>query len=206
MVKRNITRALALGGVIAASVSCGDVARTGRGPVYLVIDILQGQAGGREAGEFGGTLFSDVETLITEPEPCSPERPCRTVFSDSGQVQLRLAPKDIGTVGPTTNNEVTIRRYRVTYRRADGRNTPGVDVPYGFDGAFTGTVPSSGNATFTFEIVRHAAKKESPLIQLVTSPSVMATIAEVTFYGEDRVGNDVTASGSILIEFGNFGD
>ena len=27
-------------------------------------------------------------------------------------------------------------RYRVEFRRTDGRNTPGVDVPYGFDGGW----------------------------------------------------------------------
>ena len=42
--------------------------------------------------------------------------------------------------GPTSNNAITVNRYRVTYRRSDGRNTPGVDVPYAFDGAVTFTV------------------------------------------------------------------
>ena len=47
------------------------------------------------------------------------------------------------------------------YIRADGRNTPGVDVPYGFDGALTATV--SGSTTVGFELVRHIAKEEAPL-------------------------------------------
>ena len=31
-------------------------------------------------------------------------------------------------------------------------------------------------------------------------------IADVTFYGRDQVGNDISVTGSISIEFGNFGD
>jgi hypothetical protein len=54
--------------------------------------------------------------------------------------------------------------------------------------------------------VRHVAKEESPLVQLVANPNIINTIAEVTFYGRDQVGNDISATGSISIEFGNFGD
>jgi hypothetical protein len=194
----------------AVFASCGDVARQGRAPVFLVIDRLEGGRGGPDEPEFTGTLFSDVITLVTEPAPCSETTPCATVFPDSGRVTLRIVPKDIGTpLVPTvlsTNNEVTINRYRVTYRRADGRNTPGIDVPFPFDGAVTGTVPISGSIGLAFELVRHVAKNEAPLVQLKTSAKIIATIAEVSLYGEDRVGNDVSVSGTILIEFGNFGD
>jgi len=94
----------------------------------------------------------------------------------------------------------------VEYIRADGRNTPGVDVPYAFDSALTGTIPAGGTVTLGFELVRSAAKLESPLVQLKTSPNIINVIARVTFYGADRVGNNVTVMGQIGIEFGNFGD
>lgn len=205
-----LTRIVVLAALAATSVSCGNVARQGRAPVYLVIDRLEAARGGTDAGEFVGTLLSDVITNVTTPAPCSTTSPCPTIFNDSGRVTLRIVPKDLGTptvpTVPTTNNEVTINRYRVTYRRADGRNTPGVDVPFPFDGAMTGTVPIGGSVAFAFELVRHVAKQESPLAQLRTSATVIATITEVSFYGRDRVGNDVSVSGNILIEFGNFGD
>ena len=57
-----------------------------------------------------------------------------------------------------------------------------------------------------FQLVRHTAKEESPLVQLKTQPVIITTIAEVTFYGRDRVGNDISATGTIEIDFGNFGD
>ena len=87
---------------------------------------------------------------------------CRRSSTISGEVSLSLGMKDV-TTSPTTNNAITINRYHVRFVRADGRNTPGVDVPYAFDGAFTGTVRPGGNLTATFELVRHIAKTEAPL-------------------------------------------
>jgi hypothetical protein len=136
------------------------------------------------------------------------------VFNDGGRVQLRLVLKDIGTpaapTSPTTNNAVTITRYRVNYRRSDGHNIQGVDVPYAFDGGATGTVPESGTFTMVFELVRHTAKLEPPLSQLratgASLPAPISTVTEVTFFGRDLVGNEVSATGSILISFGDFAD
>jgi hypothetical protein len=142
---------------------------------------------------------------LTTPDPCSTTSPCPTVFDDFGTAAFHLETKNI-TVAPTSNNQVTINRYRVTYRRPDGRNTPGVDVPFGFDGAVTGTIPASGQTTLGFELVRHVAKEEAPLRQLVVNPNIILAIADITFYGTDLVGNAVSVTGSISIEFGNFGD
>lgn len=206
---RGWTQAAGVAGLVLVSASCGDVVRQGRAPVFLVIDLLQAARGGA-SGTFSETLQSDVLTLVTSPAPCSVTAPCPTIYSDSGQVTLRISPKDIGTpaapAAPSTNNEVTIARYRVTYRRSDGRNAQGVDVPYAFDGASTGTVPVGGTLTLGFELVRHVAKQEPPLAQLVSNPVIITTIADVTFYGRDQVGNEVNATGSIQIDFGNFGD
>ena len=47
---------------------------------------------------------------------------------------------------------------------------------------------------------------ESPLVELGSNAAIITTIAEVTFYGRDQVGNDVTVSGTMQIDFGNFGD
>jgi hypothetical protein len=126
------------------------------------------------------------------------------VFSDLGEVSLGVIMKDISVVEPSTNNSVTINRYRVEYVRADGRNVPGVDVPYSFDGAATTTVPAGGTATMIIELVRHTAKLEAPLVGLVTNGGALSMMARVTFFGTDQVGNDVMAVGSIQITFGDF--
>jgi hypothetical protein len=187
---RSIRRLIAFVAMLAASISCGDVVRQGRSPVFLTIETLQASPGNETT--FSDTLLSDVDTN-------------GTIFNDVGRVTLSLTPKDF-TVAPTTNNQVTIRRYRVVYRRADGRNTPGLDVPYGFDGGVTGTVPPSGTLTLEFELVRHVAKGQPPLLVLSENPVVISSIAEVTFYGTDQVGNAISVTGSILIDFGNFAD
>jgi hypothetical protein len=187
---RSIRRLIAFATVLTASMSCGDVVRQGRSPVFLTIDDLKASPGNETT--FSDTLLSDVDTN-------------GTIFNDVGRVTLSLTPKDF-TVAPTTNNQVTIRRYRVVYRRADGRNTPGLDVPYGFDGGVTGTVPPSGTLTLEFELVRHVAKGQPPLLVLSENPVVISSIAEVTFYGTDQVGNAISVTGSILIDFGNFAD
>lgn len=206
---RNATRLLGLAVLVAANVSCGDVVRQGSSPVFLVIDLLQGIRGGPAAGTPSGTLISDVITNVTTPAPCTPATPCPTIFGDSGRATLRAPLKNIGattTLAPTTNNEVTINRIRVEYTRADGRNTQGVDVPFAFEGAVTGTIAAGGTLTLGFELVRNVAKQEAPLAQLKTSSNIISSIAKVTFFGVDRVGHALSVTGQIQIEFGNFGD
>jgi hypothetical protein len=101
---------------------------------------------------------------------------------------------------------VTINRYRVIYRRTDGRNAEGTEVPYRFDSALTFTVPSDGVATAGFQLVRNTAKWEAPLRALAFDRGFIHTIAEVTFYGRDQAGNDVSVSASIGIDFADFAD
>jgi hypothetical protein len=195
---RSVLRGAGLIAIVAASASCGDVARQGRAPVYLVIDNFQVATGITTSPTFtNAPLLSDVQTK-------------GSVFNDLGEVTLRLSLKDIGpgtsTLTPSTNNEVTITRYHVEYVRADGRNAPGVDVPYPFDGAITGTVPANATLIIGFELVRHDAKLESPLVQLISNLQVINTIARVTFYGQDQVGNTVSVTGSVSVDFANFAD
>lgn len=199
-----------LGAAGLASTSCGEVARTGQSPAMLIIERLEG-ASGADPGTFTTTLLSDVQTLVTQQVNGQTVR-VPTLFNDIGRVGFRLALKNPGTttapLGPTTLNEITIRQYRVTFTRSDGRNTPGVDVPYGFDGAFTVTVPASGAVTATFDLVRHQLKAEPPLRNLIGGGNArfISTIAEVTFFGRDQAGNEVMASGTMTVNFGDWAD
>lgn len=185
-------------GLILASVSCGDLTRQGTGSSYLVVEELVA-APGAEPDKLGATLHSDVLTIVKQVP---------TIFSDNGRVSFSIGLKDPGSTSspntPSANNAITLERYHVNYIRADGRNTPGVDVPYGFDGAMTFTVTSERSESF--ELVRHTAKQEAPLAALVQSPVIILTIAEVTFYGHDQTGRAVSTTTKIAIEFGNFGD
>jgi hypothetical protein len=190
--------------------ACGDVARTGRSPAYLQILRMEASSGATP-DEFGGTLLSDVSTIV---EVTRGEETffVSSFFNDIGRTEFRVGLKDPGPAGAPTAasalNAVTLTRYRVQYVRADGRNTQGVDVPYAFDGGITITVPASGTATATFDIVKHTAKIEAPLkaLQAAGGAVMINTIAQVTFYGRDQAGNDVTVSGNISISFGDFAD
>jgi hypothetical protein len=205
---QRLTRISLLVAIVAASVSCGDVVRTGRASSYLVIDSLAGIRGAATIGTPTTTLTSDVITNVTSPSPCTTDTPCPTVFGDLGQAVMHIVMKDEGSISPTTAsqvNSITLSRYHVEYSRADGRNTQGVEVPYAFDGTLTVTV-STATTTFGFTLVRVQAKDEPPLVQLRTNPQTVTEFAKVTFYGSDQAGNQVTVSGNILINFGNFGD
>jgi hypothetical protein len=190
---------LGLLGLVLTSMSCGDVTRQGTGSSYLIINALEA-ASGAEPTQFGGTLNSDVVTVVEGSS---------TIFNDLGRVRFALGMKDAGgaelPTSPTTNNFITVNRYHVRFVRADGRNTPGVDVPYPFDGAFTATV-GAGTVEVGFELVRHIAKVEAPLGALARNLVIISTIAEVTFYGRDQTGHEVQATGQMLVSFGNFGD
>ena len=203
----------------ALAAGCSDTIREGRSPVQAMVTSLEGAPGG-EPSRFGGTLSSDVLTLVEKDENGVKVK-VPTIFNDIGRVQVTVALKNPGLPGspaaPTAMNDVTFTRYRVVYTRADGRNTPGVDVPYPFDSGVTFTSRVGAPGLAGFELVRNVAKSEAPLRALcnanqsvlgctVVSQTFITTIADVTFYGQDRAGNEVIAGGSIGITFGDFGD
>ncbi len=201
MRSHRVTALLLLIGTALASSSCGEVSRTGRSPAFLVIDALTATAG--QSGEYGHTLGSDVLT-------------CGGVIEDGGQAEVRVLLRDEGSPGAPTGfsnlNWLKINRYRVVYSRADGGKEPGVEVPYAFDGALTATITNTPT-TIGFTIVRAQAKLEAPLKALRLDESLnlggaklISTIADVTFYGEDLAGNGFATTGSISINFADWGD
>jgi hypothetical protein len=196
-------RPAAVAGLVLAALgvsACGsDEARQGQASSYLIITELSGQ-GVTESGAGGGTftpvLRSDVQTK-------------GSVFEDNGRVTMTAAMRDVTNPnGPTTNNLITVTRYRVEFRRSDGRNTPGVDVPYAFDGAVTFTVGPAGSQQVPFSLVRAQAKLESPLMNLrgLGGSVLISTIADVTFYGRDQTGRETSVTGKISVNFADWGD
>jgi hypothetical protein len=175
----------------------------------LEIDTLQA-ASGAKPGTLGAFLNSDVITLV-KVTIGGVEQQVPTTFNDVGSVQMHVVLKDPGTLGtptiPSTINSVTITRYHVEFVRSDGRNTQGIDVPYAFDGATTGTI-SATPTSLGFELVRHEAKDEAPLKALAGAGGriEISTIANVTFYGTDLAGNEVQVTGSLSVDFADFGD
>jgi hypothetical protein len=195
--------------LLAGSVSCGDVVRQGTSPVFMVVDSIQA-ASGAAPGEMGGFLLSDVQTLVDQTIGGQTVK-VPVIYNDVGEVTLRLLAKDAGnglnSLAPTPLNAVTIHRYRINYIRADGRNTPGVDVPYPVDGAVTATI-SQTPSVVPFEVVRHQQKLEQPLKSLANFGGrlFISTIAEITFYGADQVGNEVQVKATMSVSFSDYAD
>lgn len=194
-------------GAVALSVTslgCAAVGRPGQASSYLIVESLVA-ASGAQATTFRDTLGSDVVTLVNRSVNGVQVR-VPTVFEDVAQVRFRVAMKD-PTAATSAVNVITVSRYRVVFRRADGRNTPGVDVPYGFDGVMTTTVGQETTQS-GFTLVRMQAKGEAPLLALVGNGGALAisTLAEITFYGKDQAGRDVVATANISVNFADWGD
>lgn len=174
---------------------CSETVRTGQSPAYLVLQRLEGSSGAETGAPFQTILQSDVLTK-------------GSVFEDNGRATMTIALRDVtNPAGPSANNLITLNRYRVEYRRTDGRNTPGVDVPYPFEGAVGVTVGEQATAAI-FTLVRVQAKLEAPLVTLrqLNGAIAISTIADVTFFGKDQTGRDVTVTGSMTINFADWAD
>jgi hypothetical protein len=184
--------------LVLASASCGTLTRQGTSPAYLIIQSIEA-ATGNDPDTFKSFLLSDVITVVNDVP---------TIFNDVARVTFSLGLKDPGPAASPTaatqNNWITVDQYHVRFIRADGHNIEGIDVPYAFDGGLTATV--SDTVTAGFQIVRHNAKEEAPLAALQVSPVIISTVAEITFYGHDQTGREVSATGRLGVNFGNFAD
>ncbi|MDA1093841.1 MAG: hypothetical protein O3A25_11325 [Acidobacteria bacterium] len=124
-VRRPWVAGLGLVLTVGGAISCNEGVTASRSSTILVIERIGAASGGTTNDPIPTLLNSDVLTN-------------GGVFPDIGRVTTRLAFKDPGTsenpVSPTSANWVTITGYRVFYRRSDGRNQPGIDVPYPFEG------------------------------------------------------------------------
>jgi len=203
-----LVRALAGVLIVGTAAGCGsEMLRTGRAPVFLVVESVSTSSGGG-TGSDGSFLLSDVQQLVDQTVNGVTVQ-VATVFNDNASIGLRVEPKsqNVETV-VTPLNAVTLTRYHVEFKRADGRNTPGVDVPYGFDGGLGVTIQPNTSGTIAFELVRHQSKLEPPLKNLVGTGGLgfISTIAEVTIYGHDQNGNEVSAVVRINVNFGDFAD
>jgi hypothetical protein len=138
---------------------------------------------------------------------------------DYATVSIAVRNKNLRNEAPNVPNAVFLERYEVVYVRSDGRNTEGVDVPYRISGNLTivEDVRTSGGTSFSLEVVRAQAKLEPPLRNLRREDDassdladgggaiVITVFAEVTLYGRTTAGQAVEASGSLQIDFADWG-
>ena len=193
-VHTSIISRLILGALCAISATgCGgEMLRTGRSPVFLTVTAVAA-SNGDDANNYTAFLLSDVR------------KDDGTVWNDNAKVTLRVEAKN-QSVTTTPINNVTLTRYRVEFKRTDGKNVGGVDVPYGFDGTLSQTLVPGTPGDAIFELVRHQAKRESPLTNMLTGGGLknLDVIADITIYGRDQNGNELMTTASIEIHFADF--
>ncbi|OGF61815.1 MAG: hypothetical protein A2Y62_20555 [Candidatus Fischerbacteria bacterium RBG_13_37_8] len=145
-------------------------------------------------GDTGSILYSDVNYE-------------GSYINDTAEIDFRNYLMNQSIV-PTFFNNVVLNRYRVTYKRPDNRNTPGVDVPYPFDEVMNIQVNANGSASTGITIVRALAKRETPLwdLQDVEHEVVISTMANIDFWGNDLAGRPVHTMGYLEVLFANWAD
>jgi hypothetical protein len=188
--------ALVLAGALTLP-GCTAAQRDALGSSYLIIDSLTAAPGATPTA-FSHNLESDV---CQRPDPLGP---C-FVMADRGQVSLRLALTDPGIVTnpatPSAANFITLSRYSVRYIPNDGVSP----VPASFEGSLTGTVTGSG-LNVDVVIVNAHAKAVDPLAPLALALTSLPATAEVTLFGSDQAGRDVSVTGTISIVFADWAD
>lgn len=138
-----------------------------------------------------------------------------TVVADSVKVAvaIRFKNPNITTV-PSIPSAVIIERYEVKYRRSDGRGVEGQDVPFTISGNLTAAfdVKTSGTDDLTIEVVRAQAKLEPPLRNLrgpvkdsLGGALVLSLFADITVHGRTISGQAVSGTGSMQIDFADYG-
>jgi hypothetical protein len=195
-------RGMALLAALSLGVAgCGlGVGTDDKAAVLMRIVSIEAQAGGM-GDEFASTLQSDVLWV-------SPSTGTASIYPDIGKVTIGVWPKNPGLEQLSAYNNVILERYEVKYLRSDGRNTQGVDVPFTISGPLSATVSPETTGVATFEVVRHAAKMEPPLMNLAygTGDAIITCYAEITVHGRTVSGQAVSDMGRLQITFANYGN
>jgi hypothetical protein len=130
-----------------------------------------------------------------------------TVAADAARVSFTaesLEPEPL--LGTSQFYDLFVTRYVVSYSRSDGKNQEGVEVPYSFDGALSSRVQIGSQTDASFVIVRAVSKLEPPLVNLAKGrgEGELKTTARIDFYGNDALGNKITATGYLTVFFADY--
>ncbi len=164
---------------------------------FLVISSLTGND--LEGNEGSTTVFSDVLTA-------------GSIINDNGvaKVTAELFDQSISNDSATAYQNVVVDQIDVEFRRTDGLNTEGVDVPFSFTQPMNILVAIGAEVDIPFVLIRHVAKLETPLIELrewVNQEKVLQLVAKVTIHGKDVSGHRINpVSGYINVWCSNFAD
>jgi len=205
-------RSLKILGVVAFAASMTgcvpDWARENETGLLMVIAGITGSPGstGQEEGDI---LFSDVSQWI----------------NDDAIITVNLFRKNPTVATTTPLEDVRLESYQVRYFRTDGHSVEGVDVPHRITGPLNSVLLRAPDTTgeetaeVVINVVRHTAKREAPLINMigllpvisgsviVPGQGLMTTVAEITIYGRQVTSGDpLSATGRFQVAFADFAD
>lgn len=192
--KKHILMGLAL---LAASIflpACNPLEDESRSNSILVVENITGKD---MSGTDAGFLQSDVV------------KKDNTIAADTAKATLSARFMDPAPIlGTSQYSDIMVTRYVVSYSRTDGRNRPGADVPFPFEGSLSALVRVDSTTSVNFVIVREAAKLEAPLINLRDSAygDILNMTAKIEFYGHDLTDKAVKATGYLTVYFANYVD
>ncbi|MCX6556311.1 MAG: hypothetical protein NTW95_02605 [Candidatus Aminicenantes bacterium] len=134
-----------------------------------------------------------------------------SIINDNGSAEVKAAPLDpfLPDTEITSYMSVMVDQIDVEFRRTDGRNIEGVDVPYHFTQPVSMLVSLAASVKIPFVLIRHVAKLEAPLLALrdQSQEFFLELVAVVTIHGKDLGGHRVApVTGYITVWCGNFPD
>ena len=179
--------------------SCNPIEDETRSDTLLVVERIMG------TNQYGDTVnYLDSDVVWVDPDTGQ-----SIVRADPALATLKATLLDPNSkLGASQYNDVLITSYVVSYSRSDGRNTPGVDVPYSFERSLSALIEVDSSVTISIIAVREVAKLEPPLINLHEgrAEGVLEITAKIDFYGHDLANHTVKATGYLTIRFANFAD
>jgi hypothetical protein len=192
--KKHILMGFAL---LAASIflpACNPLEDESRSNSILIVENITGKD---MSGTDAGFLQSDVV------------KKDNSITTDTAKATLSAKFMDPAPIlGTSQYSDIMVTRYVVSYSRTDGRNRPGADVPFPFEGSLSALVRVDSTTSVNFVIVREAAKLEAPLINLRDSAygDILNMTAKIEFYGHDLTDKAVKATGYLTVYFANYVD
>lgn len=182
--------------IIFSFPGCNSLENSTTSASKLIVESITGKDLSGQEGST--TIFSDVITG-------------GSVFNDNAVAGLTVVSLDPFAPAATVTyyQSILVDQIDVRYTRADGLNTPGVDVPYGFSQRANMVVGIGDKVLLPFVLIQHNAKLESPLIELINigQEKILKLEAEITFHGKDLGGHRVEpVKGYVSVWCADFGD
>jgi hypothetical protein len=201
---------LGIVGFAASMTGCvPDWARENETGILMEVAGIQG-APGAQGQTAGDVLFSDVSQWV----------------NDDAVVTVNVYRKNPQVNATSALEHVRLESYQVRYFRSDGHSVEGVDVPHRITGPLpsvrfhTPTSTTEIELETTINVVRHTAKREPPLINLIdtdlfpngrstflTGVGIITTVAEITVFARQiTTGEPLSATGRFQVTFADFAD